>query len=282
RLPLTLATFRGVLVETAGQVFVAPVAVVERVLRVRKSEIRTVEGKETIQFAGQAVALVRLDETLELARSETDDQTAYFHCLIINAAGNRIAFIVNAILGEQEVIVKSPGTQLARVRNIAGATVLGSGRIALILNAADLVKSAVRLSGQAAPVVSRHEAERKRRTVLVAEDSITSRTLLRNVLESAGYQVRTATDGLDAWAALKTESFDLLVSDVEMPRLDGFALTERVRGDEQLRELPVVLVTALASAEDRARGVDAGANAYVVKSSFDQGSLLEVIRRLIG
>jgi two-component system chemotaxis sensor kinase CheA len=119
-----------------------------------------------------------------------------------------------------------------------------------------------------------------RLSLLVVEDSVTSRTLLKNILESSGYDVVTAVDGVDALTALHTAHFDLVVSDVEMPRMDGFALTERIRQDRKLADLPVVLVTALASREHRERGVEAGANAYVVKSSFDQSDLLAVIRRL--
>jgi two-component system chemotaxis sensor kinase CheA len=120
-----------------------------------------------------------------------------------------------------------------------------------------------------------------KRSILVAEDSITSRALLKSILESAGYAVTTAVDGMEAYTALKTTAFDLLVSDVEMPRMDGFGLTARVRADKQLAELPVVLVTALESREHRERGIDVGANAYIVKSSFDQSNLLEIVRRLI-
>jgi len=105
--------------------------------------------------------------------------------------------------------------------------------------------------------------------------------LLKNILESAGYNIITAVDGIDAYTALKTGTFDLIVSDVEMPRMDGFDLTAKVRSDKQLAELPVVLVTALESREHRERGIDVGANAYIVKSSFDQSNLLEVIRRLL-
>jgi len=119
------------------------------------------------------------------------------------------------------------------------------------------------------------------RSILVVEDSITARALLKNILESAGYDVTTAVDGIDAYTTLKTGKFDLVVSDVEMPRMDGFGLTAKVRADKQLAELPVVLVTALASREHRERGVDVGANAYIVKSSFDQSNLLEVVGRLI-
>ena len=145
------------------------------------------------------------------------------------------------------------------------------------------MKSAVRVIAIPA-MVGAAVAERKaatRKSILVAEDSITARTLLKGILESAGYNVRTAVDGLDAFTTLRTEDFDLVVSDVDMPRMSGFDLTAKIRADKKISELPVVLVTALESRQDRERGIDVGANAYIVKSSFDQSNLLEVIRRLI-
>ena len=136
-------------------------------------------------------------------------------------------------------------------------------------------------SGQAATAEPGVEAKARPKSVLVVEDSITARMLVKNILEAAGYVVKTAVDGLEALTILKTEAFDLVLSDVEMPRMNGFQLTEKIRSDARLAELPVVLVTALASREDRERGVDAGANAYIVKSSFDQGNLLDIIQRLL-
>ncbi|MDP3617667.1 MAG: response regulator, partial [Rhodoferax sp.] len=132
-----------------------------------------------------------------------------------------------------------------------------------------------------ARVTSEQYAVAAKRAILVAEDSITSRALIKNILESAGYNVTTAVDGVEAYIALKAGTFDLLVSDVEMPRMDGFDLTAKVRANKQLGDLPVVLVTALESREHRERGIDVGANAYIVKSSFDQSNLLEVVGRLI-
>jgi two-component system chemotaxis sensor kinase CheA len=146
-----------------------------------------------------------------------------------------------------------------------------------VLNVADLMHSAVKI----ARVSAACETEEAPKSILVAEDSITSRTLLKNILEFAGYKVKTAIDGAEALAVLATEPFDLVVSDVEMPRMSGFDLTARIRADKRLAELPVVLVTALDSRPDREHGVDVGASAYIVKSSFDQGNLLEVVRRLI-
>jgi two-component system chemotaxis sensor kinase CheA len=204
--------------------------------------------------------------------------------IVLSQGETRVAFRVDEILGEQEILVKNLGLQLARVRNVAGASMLGTGQVVPVLNVADLLKSAVRSVAPPPPLASAAEQRPvpgAKRSILVAEDSITSRALLKSILESAGYAVTTAVDGMEAYTALKTTAFDLLVSDVEMPRMDGFGLTARVRADKQLAELPVVLVTALESREHRERGIDVGANAYIVKSSFDQSNLLEIVRRLI-
>ncbi len=278
-LPLTLATFQGTIVRAAEQTFVIPTANVERAGRLREADIKTVENHETLSLNGQAVSLVRLAHVLELpTRPPPAAEPVWLTFVVIASGETRIAFGVEAVLGVQEVLVKPLGKPLARVRNIAGATVLGSGAVVLILNVADLLQSALstRPVARSTPALA---AERK--SVLVVEDSITSRMLLKNILESAGYRVRTAVDGLDALSLLKTEPFDGVVSDVQMPRLDGFSLTEKIRADRELSELPVVLVTALGTQEDRERGVDAGANAYIVKSRFDQSNLLEALRRLV-
>ncbi|HUY03899.1 MAG TPA: response regulator [Rhodocyclaceae bacterium] len=284
-LPLTLATFRGVLVHAAGQSFILPAVHVERVARLAVQDIRTLENRDTLSLDGQAVSLVSLSEVLELPRKSSDAAPESQAVVVLGLGLKRIAFRVDAVVAEQQVLVKGLGRQLARVRNLAGASVLGTGQVVAVLNVADLMKSAVKLAANlpaSQPIAAAGEpTEGVRRSILVVEDSITSRALLKNILESAGYQVSTAVDGLDAYTTLKTGAFDLVVSDVEMPRMDGFDLTARVRADKQLAELPVVLVTALASREHRERGIDVGANAYIVKGSFDQSNLLEVIARLI-
>ena len=289
-LPLMLATFRGVLVRAGEHCFVIPALSVERVARVDQQDIQTVENRATILLDGQAVALVSLGDVLELPRQKLPhrDETGKIPektaVIVLGAGLRRVAFRVDEILGEQEVLVKALGRQLARVRNVAGASVLGTGQVVAVLNVPDLLKSAV---SQAAPppVAAGTPPDTpetaEKHSILVVEDSITSRALLKNILESAGYLVTTAVDGMDAFTTLKTGAFDLIVSDVEMPRMDGFDLTARVRADKRLGELPVVLVTALETREHRERGIDAGANAYIVKSSFDQSNLLEVVRRLI-
>jgi len=283
-LPLTLATFRGVIVRASDRLFVIPAASIERAARVAKEDIRTVENRETISLGGQAVSLVGLSDVLEMPRKAASDESAdSAQAVILGLGAARIAFRVEQVLGEQEVLVKPLGPQLARVRNVAGASVLGTGEVVPVLNVPDLMQSAVkRATTPMAPVATAEvPAGAQQRSILVVEDSITSRALLKNILESAGYRVATAVDGIDAYTALKIAAFDLIVSDVEMPRMDGFDLTAKVRADKQLAEMPVVLVTALESREDRERGIDVGANAYIVKSSFDQSNLLEIVRRLI-
>lgn len=278
-LPLTVATFRGVLVETDGHTLIIPTASIDRTLRVRRSEIKTVEGKETIAIGGEPLSFAWLGGVLDLPRKKKKTDSGAFATVIVVSSGERsIAFGVDSLIDEQEVLVKGLGRQLGRVRNISGAAILGTGRPIPIINVPDLMRSAVRARAEA-PVPA-FESERTR-SVLVVEDSITSRMLLKNILEGAGYIVKTAVDGLDAISLLKTESFDIVISDIEMPRMNGFELTTRIRAMKELSALPVVLVTALESREDRERGIEAGANAYIVKSSFNQSNLLDVVGKLV-
>jgi two-component system chemotaxis sensor kinase CheA len=258
---------------------------VVKVVRVKTEEIKSVESRETISVDGEPVSLTRLADVLELSSPRALRNASDLQQLVILATSNtRIAFQVDEVLGELEVLQKGMGRQLSRVRNVAGATVLGNGRVAPILNVTDLLKSAVKIasfSTRRDNNINTDENEIPVHSVLVVEDSITTRTLLKNILESAGYDVVTAVDGIDACAKLEKGRFDIVISDVEMPRMNGFDFTARIRSDKNLGELPVVLVTALASREDRERGIDVGANAYIVKGDFDQSNLLEVIKKLI-
>lgn len=282
-LPLSMAMFRGVLVRIGERTCVIPSTGVERVARVDSQNIRTVENRETIVVNGPALSLVNLADVLELPRSAASRAASdYVAVVVLELGDTRIAFRVDEIVGEQEILLKGLGPQLARVRNVTGATQLGNGQVVPVLNVADLIQSAVRPVTRAVlPDSAEQTSADSAQSILVAEDSITSRSLIKNILESAGYVVTTAVDGMAAFTTLKTDAFDLVVSDVEMPRMDGFDLTARIRADKQLADLPVVLVTALESREDRERGIDVGANAYIVKSSFDQSNLLETVGRLI-
>ncbi|MCC6455550.1 MAG: hybrid sensor histidine kinase/response regulator [Caldilineaceae bacterium] len=288
-LPLTLATLRGLLVRCEGRLFILPLLYIERVARLNRSEIQTVQNRATISLEGQTVSLVQLGQALELPPQHASPglpgkTTDKVHVVILNTAEKRLAFSVDEIIGEQEVLMKGLGPQLVRVRNIAGATVLGTGQVVPILNVLDLMKSAIKTVDGAAKLVEQSRVELAptlEKSILVVEDSITARMQLKNILELNGYTVQTAVDGLDALLTLRSKAFDLVVSDVDMPRLNGLDLTARIRNDKELAALPVVLVTALASRQDQERGIEVGANAYITKGNFDQNKLLDVIERLI-
>ncbi len=286
-LPMSLATFRGVLVEVNEAMFVIPTSYVETTVRIKQSAIKTVEGRETVTLDGNVMSLAHLDQILDvksaarerLLLKKTDTRQVFVNLVVLSAAGSRLALKVDRVVDELQVLVKTLGRQLSRVRNIAGATILGNGRLVPVVHVPDLVIAATMV--QTRQKSGETEISASGRRILVAEDSITSRTLLKTILENAGFVVTTAVDGADAFSQARTGEFDLLVSDVDMPRMSGFELTARVRADKKLSDIPVVLVTALESREDRERGIDAGADAYIVKSSFDQSNLVEVINKLI-
>ncbi|MEE8319263.1 MAG: response regulator [bacterium] len=283
RLPVSIATFRGILVRSAGQVFVIPISNVLRVLSVDIDTIKTVENRETILMDNNPVSLVRLDYTLELSRDGSEELPSdHLPIVVISAAETRIAFVVDEVINEQEILTKGLGKHISRVRNVSGTTTLGTDQVVPILNPSDLIKSAIVVQDASVGIVdAMKKEETARRSVIVAEDSVTSRMLLRNILETAGYDVTTAVDGSEAFKMIKEGQFDIVVSDVDMPRMDGFELTEKLRNDEVLGEIPVVLVTSLEAREDKERGLEVGADAYIVKSSFDRTNLLDTMRRLL-
>jgi two-component system chemotaxis sensor kinase CheA len=277
-LPLTLATFRGILVNVKDFMFILPTMNVERVMRVEQEEIKTVENHETIRIDDQIISVVDLGEALGLPEHK---YAAPCNIVLLVSGAYRIGFKVDDLVDEQQVLVKVLGKLLRRVRNISGATIMGSGKVVPVINVTDLMKSAVRIKGSKSEASIDELFVPKTGKILVVEDSITSRTLLKNILETAGYQVTTAVDGTDAFSKARTGDFDIVVSDVDMPKLNGFELTAKIRSDKKLSEIPVVLITALESSEDRERGIEVGADAYIIKSSFDQTNLLEIIKKLI-
>ncbi len=283
-LPLTLATFHGIHITVAEQDFIIPTQNVKRILRMRTEQIKTVEGKETILYEGRTLSYVPLAQILQLP--STPNSKGLFSIMIIKAAETTLAIGVDQILNEQEVLIKGLGKQLARVRNIAAATVLESGRVIPILDPFDLVKTAVKGAHPAALNMNSQAKDTtaesvKQKVILIAEDSVTARILLQNILESAGYEVKLAIDGVEAFTLLKTEKVDLLLSDVEMPRMTGFELTAKVRETENLKNLPIILCTSRGSKEDREHGIEVGANAYIDKNRFIHSSLLDIIQKLL-
>jgi two-component system chemotaxis sensor kinase CheA len=292
-LPLRLTSSHGLLLRASNQLFAIPLNAIERILYISPQEIAPLEGQDTIRYNGRPLTLVRLNDVLELPHTDRQRDSvglskgeARILVVILAAAERRMAFAVDELAGEQEIVIKGLGKQLTRVGGIAGAAVMGSGEVVLILNVADLIKLAMRGKRRsvldARPETAPSGETRAQRRILIVDDSITTRTLEKNILEAAGYTVQLAIDGHEALSAIATGGMpDLIVSDIVMPRIDGFELTRRIKDDPNTVNVPVILVTSLSSSEDKARGIEAGADAYIVKSSFDQNNLLETIEQLV-
>lgn len=284
-LPLTLTSSHGLLVRVSNELFAIPLNAVERIENISPEQISPLEGHDTIRYNDRPITLVRLNDVLGLPPVEHPAEDPRLPVVILAAAERRMAFAVDELAGEQEVVIKGLGKQLSRVGGIAGATVMGSGEVVLILNVADLIKLAMR--GQRRSVFEQIKTTSTTRTrdgqrILVVDDSITTRTLQKNILQAAGYQVKLATDGQEALNTITSEGIpDLIVSDIAMPHMNGFELTEQIKNDAQTANVPVILVTSLDSPKDKAKGIQAGADAYIIKSSFDQNNLLETIEQLI-
>ena len=281
-LPLTLTTIRALLVETGGQIFAIPTASIERLLRVDAASIRTIEAREVVLLDKSPVPIGSLAKLFGLSARPQLASSARVPAVVLAWQGQRAALLLDELVTEQEVVLKSLGTRLRRMKYVSSATILPSGRVAPVLNPGELIRDVV--ARPAATSLVRDAVEHAPKAVkrlILADDSVTTRTLEKSILEAAGYEVLTAADGTDAWHLLQDKGADLVVSDVEMPKMDGFSLTETIRSSKRFGSLPVVLVTALETDRDRARGLEAGADAYLPKSTFDQKALLETIRQLL-
>lgn len=281
-LPVTLATFRGIHLSVGGQDFIMPTHNVVRVMRLKRQDIRTIENLEAIIVDGKPMSFVHLASVLGLTQPQVEaNPDDVLFALLIKSEGKTIAFAVDTILREQEVLVKGLGKLCTRVRNVMAATILESGEVIPVLNPTDLVRSAVK-GDSARPSQKRSPLQTSAtKHILVTEDSITTRLLLKNILESAGYTVSTATDGLEALQVLQAGDIDMVLTDVEMPNMDGFTLTARIRSNDATKDIPVVICTSRGSTEDRERGIEIGADAYIDKSSFSQSTLLNTAKKLL-
>ena len=282
RVPLTLTTLRAILIGLAGQAYAIDTTSVHRVLAVAASDVKAVEGRDVIIFDGAPVPLAALSEVLGGDRRTESDAGSRLLVVVLKAADRLAGFVVDELQGEQEIVIRSLGSRLSGVAGTGGATILPSGKIALILNAPELVTGSLKLSPATSLVgVSTQAPRSAKKRLLVVDDSVTVRTLEKSILEAAGYEVTLAVDGAHAWQLLLEQGADLVVSDIDMPQMDGFALTEAIRGSRRFRSLPVVLVTAKESDADKARGLAVGADAYQLKSAFDQRDLLVTIQQIL-
>lgn len=283
QLGMTLATAHVLIVSVHHTPYAIPVEAISTTCLVRPEEIFTMEGRETIAREGQPISVIPLADLLELPVNPTSTplaQSQQLICVVLQVGRQRFGVFVDELVDEQDVVIKPQTGLLKRVRNVAGATILGTGEVCIVLNPQDLVKS-IQRRAVSIPVTTTNQPSTQKHTILLVEDSIATRTQEKRMLESAGYEVVTAIDGNDGFSKLQSRPFDAVISDVQMPNLDGLQLTAKVRQLHQFDEIPIILVTSLASDEDKRRGAEAGANAYITKSTLNQQLLVETLQRLM-
>lgn len=284
QLGTTLTTAHVMIVALQNRSYAIPVEFVQTACLVNPQEIFTIEGRETILYNQQPISVVKLTDLLELStplNAIPAIKKTQWPCIIVRSSNDRLGLFVDDLLDEQDVVLKPQSQLLKRVRNVSGATILGTGEVCMVLNPQDLIQSVRHKQNSSVGTALANGPLKQQHVVLLVEDSIATRTQEKRILEAAGYDVITAVDGMDGFNKLQTRSIDAVVSDVQMPNLDGLGLTERIRQHKEYNEIPVILVTTLASDEDRRRGAEAGANAYITKGSFTQDVLLDTLQRLI-
>ena len=276
--PITMAVLRCLLVEAAGQSFALPFHRVLLSQAYEPSKAAHAEGRPAVWVDGQAVAVQGLAETLGLTGGDgTKGPVA-----ILADTSRRHAFQVDRIIGQRDVVLKALNPLLPHLPAVAGASVEPDGSILVVLDPPGLIqraRQARRSNGVTAPI---ERSSTQRRSILVVDDALTIRELQRSILERAGFDVRVATDGNHALSALAEQPSDLVLTDIEMPNMDGFALTEAIRAHPTLANIPVLILSSRSSDADRQRGLDVGADGYIIKSGFDEASLLTAVNRLLG
>jgi two-component system chemotaxis sensor kinase CheA len=270
-LPLTLAATAAILVRVGHDLAALPADAVERVLLLAPGDVGAVAGRPMVRVGDAQLPFAALGPLLGLAAGPLPRGPRLAVLLALGA--QRAALAVDEVLGQQEVVVGTLGERGAAIGHLAGATVLDDGRVVGVLAVPELLR-------RLAPTLARLAPAQATR-VLVADDALTTRSAMKALLELAGYQVSTAADGEEAFHLARALLPALVVSDVQMPRLDGLGLTRRLKADPALRGVPVILVTSLDGAEDRAAGLEAGADGYLVKRDVERGKLLEVVRQLL-
>jgi two-component system chemotaxis sensor kinase CheA len=281
RVPLTLAGERGLIVTSANQSFVIPTHAILRISSLNKADVEQVEGHEVVRFDNHPILLRTLADILNLQKTERSTPSSLF-TVIIKKEWRTLALVVDEVIGEREIIVKPLQAPLLHIPCIAGATLSSRGDVVLVLNANDLISRGT--ENNFTTILSENKevvTAKNIKHILVVDDSITTRTLEQNVLENQGYKVTTALNGKEAWDLLQKQAFSLLITDVNMPIMDGFELTEKVKQSEKLNAMPVIIVTSLNSTSEKKRGIEVGANAYIVKSEFESSVLLQTISQLV-
>ena len=284
QLPLTLSVMRTLLVEVSEEPYAFPLAGITRTLMLSRDAIETLEGRPHFRFGDRQVGLITVHEILDRGEARLDQ--AELPIVIIGEGADSYGLIVDRFLGERELVVRPLDPRLAKVKDVSAAALIEDGSPVLIIDVDDLIRSAEKLTSSGRlrtlqrATASADPARRKR--VLVVDDSLTVRELERKLLDQHGYDVEVAVDGMDGWNAVRSDPFDLVVTDIDMPRMDGIELVTLIKRDVRLRSLPVMVVSYKDREEDRRRGLDAGADYYLTKGSFHDDTLIQAVADLIG
>ena len=282
-LPLTQSIVRALVVDVKGEAYAMPIAQVERVVMVPQGAIHTLENKQFFDLGGEHLGLVSASQVLELG--DTDAGAGELAVVVIGAGARRYALVVDTIRGEQSLAVQSIDPIFGKMRDISAAALLDDGEPVLILDVPDLLLSIDKLlheGGLHQLTKSDHAERRKTKRILVVDDSLTVREMERKLLLGRGFQVDIAIDGIDGWNVVRSGDYDLVITDVDMPRMDGIELVTLIKKDIHLHKLPVMIVSYKDRPEDRARGLSAGADYYLTKGSFHDETLLDAVSDLIG
>lgn len=282
-LPLTLSVVRALVVTIGGEAYAFPLAQIERMLRLPRSAIVQLEGRQHFWLEDEHVGLISAAQLLQCNEKQGDDDS--IPIVLIRDREQYHGLAVEAFLGEFTLVLMPLDGRLGKVRDVAAGALLHDGTPVLILDVDDLLNSVGKLLGTGHLERVDHASHARQavsKRVLVVDDSLTVRELERKLLLSRGYQVSVAVDGMDGWNALRAETFDLLITDIDMPRMDGIELVTQVRQDPRLRSLPVMVVSYKDREEDRRRGLEAGADYYLAKASFHDEALLDAVQTLIG
>ncbi len=276
--PVSLTRIRCVLLGIGHEEYALPSAVIARMVKLKRDDVFLAENREMVIIDEHPVPLVLLGDVLGIPSESRAQGNDGLTIVALRAADRTVAFEVDDLHSERELVLKPLGTEVARAQFVSGAALLGTGQVVIMLDANDLVRSAAGIAlprRRAIPEVS--AAQPRKLRVLVADDSITTRTLEKNILETAGLEVKIAIDGAEAWQMLNEMEFDAVISDVEMPNMTGLELTREIKNNPKTRHVPVILLTSLGKPEHQQAGLKAGADAYLVKSRFDQSELLRLI-----
>ena len=284
QLPLTLSVIRALLVEIDGESYALPLTAIACALRLPRDRIELLEGRPHFRHGEQQVGLVTAHEIL--GRGEAAPAEAELATVVVGEGDNLYALVVDRFLGERELVVRPLDPRLAKVKDVSAAALMDDGSPVLILDVEDLIRSMDKLvSGGRLRTLERsvtRAGQKRRKRVLVVDDSLTVRELERKLLDHHGFDVEVAVDGMDGWNAVRSDPFDLVVTDVDMPRMDGIELVTLIKRDPNLRNLPVMIVSYKDREEDRRRGLDAGADYYLTKGSFHDEALIHAVVDLIG